>query len=397
MPRAAAVATGPYDVPNVHIESFAVYTNNPPAGSFRGFGAPQAHFAAELQMDLVAQQLGLSPFEIRRRQALRVGSTTSAGHVLRESVGLLECIDLVEAAVLEAQACESELTPAPHLRRGWGVACGYKNIGRGGGIPDSAGASVEATPDGRLLMCTGAADVGQGLEVVLSQIAAQELGVAPHQVDVVLGDTARSADCGPTNASRQTYTAGNAVRGAAIRLRNSLANVAAEALDAPPESIVFADGLVRADSRKAAISLAWLVSRARQEGCPTQADFVYTPPPTAPAGQSGDAHFAYGFACQAAQVEVNVESGQVRVLRVIAANDVGRAINPQALEGQIEGAVLMGVGTALSENFVVEEGFIRTDTLGKLKVPTIEDMPEVRCIVVEVPTSGGTLRRKRRR
>jgi selenium-dependent xanthine dehydrogenase len=389
MPRAAAVATGPYEIPNVHIESLAVYTNNPPAGSFRGFGAPQAHFAAESQMDLVAEQLGMSPFEIRRRHALRVGSTTNTGQILRDSVGIVDCIDRVEAAVNEIRAYEDRLVLSPHLRRGWGVACGYKNIGRGSGIPDTASASVEATRDGRLVVRTGAAEVGQGLEVVLAQIAAQELGVAPHMIELVLGDTAQSMDCGPTNASRQTYTTGNAVRGAAARLRQILGTVAAAALDTTPDGITFAGGLAHAGSGGPVIALADLVTLAHGQGQPTRTDFVYTPPATVPLGQAGDTHFAHGFACQAVQVEVDTRNGDVRVLRVVAASDVGRAINPSAVEGQIEGAVLMGIGTALSETFVVEDGIVRTDTLGKLNLPGVEAMPDIRCIIVEAPADNG--------
>ena len=389
MTRAAVVSTGPYDIPNVHIECHVVYTNNPPAGAFRGFGAPQAHFAAESHLDLVAEMVGLSPFDIRRRHALRVGSTTNTGHVLGESVGLVECIDRVEAAVKEVQAKERALRLPPGIRRGWGVACGYKNVGRGNAIPDSAGASVEATPDGRLLVRAGAVDLGQGLAVVLSQMAAQEFGLSPQLVDVVLGDTGQTLDGGPTSASRQTYVTGNAVRMAAIHLKESLAMVAAESLDMPPDSVVFADGQVQAKTGSAGLALGQLVTLAQAEGRPTQMEFIYTPPPTVPLGQAGDSHFAYGYACQAAQVEVNTATGGVRVLQVIAAVDVGRAINPLALEGQIEGAVVMGIGFTLTENFVVEEGMIRTDTLAKLKIPTIHAMPEIQTIIVEHPTAHG--------
>jgi CO/xanthine dehydrogenase Mo-binding subunit len=196
-------------------------------------------------------------------------------------------------------------------------------------------------------------------------------------------------DCGPTNASRQTYTAGNAVRGAAARLRESLAAVVAEALDAPPDRLIFSDGQVRAGLGGASLSLAQVVALAQQEGQPCRADFVYTPPATVPPGQAGDTHFAYGFACQAVQVEVDMTTAEVRVLRVIAASDVGRAINPLTLEGQIKGAVVMGIGFALTEDFVVEDGMVRTDTLRQLKLPTIHTTPDIQCILVEHPTAAG--------
>ena len=181
MGQAAALGTGPYDIPHVHIECDVVYTNNPPAGAFRGFGAPQAHFAAESQMDQVAAILGMSPFEIRRRHALRVGSTTNTGQVLADSVGLLECIDRVENAVNAIRDRESVELPA-NVRRGWGVACGYKHVGRGNGIPDSAGAWVEATQDGRLIVGSGGVELGQGLETVLRQIVAHEFGLPRMQL-----------------------------------------------------------------------------------------------------------------------------------------------------------------------------------------------------------------------
>ena len=388
MTRVATHAIGPYDVPNVRVDCYAVHTNNPPGGAFRGFGAPQAHFAVETQMDILAEKLGLSPFEIRRRNALRVGGTTATGQVLRESVGLLETIERVEEAVRRAEAEEERTVLPPHLRRGWGVACAYKNVGLGDGLPDSAGASVEVTPEGRVIVRAGAAEVGQGLMGVLAQIAAEELGVGCDQVEVILGDTGQTLDGGPTTASRQTYITGNAVRHAAIEVQKMLAAVAAEELDVNPEALRFADGQVLAPDGRA-LPLAKVAALARKEGRQLRADYVYTPPRTVPLGQVGDMHFAYGFATQAAQVEVNIETGEVRVLRVIAAHDVGRAMNPLALEGQIEGGVLMGIGYALLERFVVEEGFVRTDSLAKYKIPDIRWTPEIEPIIIEHPTAEG--------
>jgi len=388
MTRAATHAIGPYDVPNIRVDCYVVYTNNPPAGAFRGFGVPQVHFAAESQMDILAERLGLSPFEIRRRNALRVGGTTATGQVLRESVGLLETMKRVEEAMHRAQAAEEGSGLPPHLHRGWGVACAYKSVGLGGGLSDSAGASVEVTAEGRVIIRAGAAEVGQGLIGVLTQIAAEELGVDPGEVEVILGDTGQTPDGGPTTASRQTYITGNAVRHAAIEVRKMLAAVAAEELDVNPEALRFADGQVLTPCGQA-LPLAQVAVSARREGRRLRADYVYTPPRTVPLGHAGDMHFAYGYATQAVQVEVNVETGEARVLRVIAAHDVGRAINPLALEGQLQGGVLMGIGYALLENFVVEEGIVRTDSLAKYKIPDIRWTPEIETIIVEHPTAEG--------
>jgi xanthine dehydrogenase molybdenum-binding subunit len=389
MTRAATHAAGPYDIPNVRVECHAVYTNNPPAGAFRGFGATQAHFAAESQMDLLASALGMPPLELRRRHVLRVGSITTGGQRLRESVGLLECIDRLEERVTALQAAERNLPLPPDLRRGWGIACAYKSIGLGNGAPDCAGASVEATPQGGLVVRAGAAEVGQGMVVVLSQIAAAEFGLEPQQIEVIVGDTAQTLDGGATTASRQTYVTGNAVQQAARRLKHALALTAAEALDAAPEDVVFVGGRVRAGADGAGLPLARLVALARQEGRPTRAEFVYTPPATVPLGQPGDGHFAYSYAAQAVQVEVNTDTGQVRVVRVIAAHDVGHAINPLMLEGQVEGGVTMGIGFALTERFVVEEGRVRSDTLARYKIPNITHTPEFQTIIVEHPCGEG--------
>jgi len=385
MTRAATHATGPYDVPNVEIDCYAAYTNNVPAGAFRGFGVPQSAFAVESQMDILAEKLGLSPFEIRRKNALRIGSVTATGQVLRESVGLLETIARVEEEVqsskFKVQSSKSE------IRRGWGVACAYKNVGLGGGAADRAGAEVELTDDGRAIVRAGAAEVGQGLVGVLALVAAEELGLPYDQVEVLVADTDRTLDGGPTTASRQSFITGNAARLAAKRVREALAEVASGELDAPPDRLVFEDGRVHAGEKS--ISLAEAVALAKGEGREVRASVVYEAPETAPLGEVGDMHFAFGYATQAALVEVDTDSGQVEVLKVIAAHDVGRALNPLAVAGQIEGGVVMGIGIALQEEFVMEEGIPKTTSLARYKIPSIKRTPEIVSIIVEDKASEG--------
>ena len=388
MTRVATHAIGPYDVPHVKVDCYAVHTNNPPAGAFRGFGAPQAHFAAESQMDILAEQLDLSPFEVRHRNALRVGGTTATGQVLRESCGLLETIDRVEAAMHQAQEAEKDIALPPHIRRGWGIACAYKNVGLGEGLADSAGASVEVTCQGRVIVRAGAAEVGQGLAGVVAQIAAEELGVDLSAVEVILGDTSQTLDGGATTASRQTFVTGNAVRRAARQVRSSLAGAVAEELGAAPDMLAFAQGQVATPDGRS-VSLARAAALAEAEGRSLRVEYVYTPPRTVPLGEEGDMHFAYGYATQAAQVEVNTETGEIRVLQVIAAHDVGRAVNPLALEGQIEGGVVMGIGYALLEKFEVEEGIVRSDSLARYKIPRINHVPKIMPILVEHPAAEG--------
>jgi selenium-dependent xanthine dehydrogenase len=390
MTRTATHATGPYEVPNFKVDCYAVHTNNPPAGAYRGFGVPQATFASETQMDILAEKLGISPFELRRINALKVGATTATGQTLRESVGLLECLERVEEQVRATGEANSHspLSMAPSVWRGWGVACAYKNVGLGGGLADSAGAAVELLDDGRAIVRAGAAEVGQGLVGVLTQMVVEELGVDYSKVEVILGDTGQCLDGGPTTASRQTYVTGNAVRYAARQVRQALASAAAEELDAAPDPLVFREEQVsRPDGRS--ISLVEAITLARREGRSLDASYVYTPPRTVPLEEEGDKYFAYGYAAQAAQVEVDVTSGEVRVLKVIAAHDVGRAINPMAVEGQLEGGVMMGLGYALTEQFKVEEGRVLSDSFAKYKVPRVHQTPEIVPIIVEHEVADG--------
>ena len=384
MTRTATHASGPYEVPNFKVDCYAVHTNNPPAGAYRGFGVPQATFASETQMDILAEKLGMSPFELRRINALKVGATTATGQTLRESVGLLECLERVESQIPNLQSPISNL----QSQRGWGVACAYKNVGLGGGLADSAGAEVELLDDGRAIVRAGAAEVGQGLVGVLAQVVVEELGVDYSKVEVILGDTDQCLDGGATTASRQTYVTGNAVRYAARQVRQALADAAAEELDAAPDTLVFREERVSRPDRRS-ISLGKAITLARREGRSLDASYIYTPPKTVPLEEEGDKHFAYGYTAQAAQVEVDITTGEVKVLRVIAAHDVGRAINPMAVAGQLEGGVMMGLGYALTEEFKVEEGQVLSDSFAKYKVPRIRQIPEIVPIIVEHETVDG--------
>ncbi len=394
--RATTHAAGPYDVPHVKIDCYATYTNNPPAGAFRGFGVPQTCFAIESAMDMLAHRLGMDPFQLRRINALREGSTTSTGQVLRESVGLVECLDRVEQMIAEhdgrASGPGGQRSPVggPLRASAWGVAAAYKNTGLGGDAPDRAAAEVEVFPDGTAEVRTAAAEVGQGLVGVAAQIAAEELGLPGERVRVVLSDTGRTPDAGPTTASRQTFVAGNAVRLAAIRVRETLAEAACEELGLAPDELVFADGFVGGpDGAGQKLSIAQAVHVAAREGREPRARVEYEAPPTVPLGQPGDMHFAFSFGVQAALVEVDLETGEVKVLKVVGAHDVGCAINPLALQGQIEGGIIMGVGQALTEEFIVEKGIPWTTSLARYKVPNIAQTPAIVSHIVEHPTSTG--------
>ncbi|RMD60753.1 MAG: aldehyde oxidoreductase, partial [Planctomycetota bacterium] len=261
MARATTHSSGPYEIPHVRADCYAMYTNNPPAGAFRGFGALQGQFAIERMMDILARELGLDPIALRRKNALRVGSVTCTGQTLRESVGLLECIDKVAA---EMGRRARYTVPGMKYVRAWGFAAAYKNTGLGGGAPDKAGAEVELYPDGTLEVRTSSAELGQGLVAVLQLIVAEEFNVPPEKVRVLVMDTDLTPDGGPTTASRQTYVTGNAARHAAISLREALASTLAEKYDVPPQQVRFVEGLAQVNGT--AIPLGETVALLKSEG-----------------------------------------------------------------------------------------------------------------------------------
>jgi selenium-dependent xanthine dehydrogenase len=393
MGRATTHSTGPYIIPNVKIDCYAMYTNNPPAGAFRGFGAFQAAFAIECLMDRVAEELELGPVELRRINALRTGSITNTGQLLTESVGLLECIERTIQAVNlytggENPFISRQVAGSPHLRRSWGFAVTFKNTGLGEGAPDNATAEIEILPDGKVETRISSAEIGQGLVTVLQMITAQELSLPLDQVRVYLSDTELTPDGGPTTGSRQTYISGNAARHAAIALRNRLLSTLSEKLNLPPDQITFQHGKVRGGGME--YSFKEMGDMLREEGQEPKLTYLYKSPQTTPLGEPGDKHFAYSFAAQAIEVEVNLKTGEVRVVRSIGATDVGKAINPLGLQGQVEGGLIMGIGHTLTEEFIVEEGVVFTDYLSRYRMPSIKHVPdEIKVIIVEDPTSEG--------
>ncbi len=392
--RATTHSAGPYIIPHVHADCYAMYTNNPPAGAFRGFGVLQSAFAIESTMDMLAEQLGLDPIELRRKNALRVGSETSTGQVLRDSAGLIECIDKVSSAMCQVSGLSRDelfkprLTPdTPHLIRAWGFASAFKNTGLGGGADDCAGAEVELYEDGLFEVRSSSAELGQGLVTVMRLVVAEELSIPPEQVRVLVMDTDLTPNGGPTTASRQTYVTGNASRLAAKTLREAITATLAEKYDQSPDNIRFEAGKVRVNGHS--LTMQEVYSEMKAAGKDPRVLYDYHAPATAPLGTPGDMHVAFSFAAQAAEVEVNTQTGEVKVLRVIAANDVGHAINPLGLRGQIEGGVVMGVGHALLENFITKDGMVVTDRMSRYRVPSIVHTPEIIPIVVEDPTANG--------
>ncbi len=440
MTRATTHATGPYVVPHSKIDCYAMYTNNAPCGAFRGFGVTQSAFAVESNMDILAEQLGMDPAELRRKNAMRVGATTATGQLLRESVGLLDCLDRVEKDIRYWVLDSSSRQPIPNIqypisnpwlpyqigakRYAWGIAAGYKNTGLGGGAPDKSTAEVEVFSDGTAEIRTSSAEMGQNLIGVLAACTAEELGLPIAAVRVLVMDTDRTPDGGPTTASRQTYVSGNAARLVARSMRQQMQAVLAEKFDVHPDVIAFHEGLAYVDEGRLAqvhgangngtadggrrtngngsgsairnsqlatrtISFGDAVSAMLSEGREAKLQYEYWAPKTQPLGTGGDMHFAFSYAVHAALVSVDTETGEVAVERVVTGHDVGRAINPLSLTGQLDGGVVMGMGNALTEHYIVEEGVPWTERLGQYKMPGIKMTPQMTHHIVEHQAADG--------
>jgi xanthine dehydrogenase molybdenum-binding subunit len=390
MTRATTHSAGPYDIEHVRADCYAMYTNNPPAGAFRGFGVTQSAFAVETMMDMLADTVGVDRVELRRMNALHVGSVTNTGQVLNESVGLTECINKVndEMRKRNPRPFDPVVDEAnPNLVRAWGFAAAYKNTGLGGGAPDKSGADVELYADGSFQVRSSAAELGQGLVTVMRLIVAEEMSVPPEQVRVLVMDTDLTPNGGPTTASRQTFVTGNASRYAAKTLRDEISASMAEKYDVRPEQIRFENGIVHVNGHS--LSYADVYREMAALGRQPRVRYEYEAPKTKPLGEGGDMHFAFSFGVQAAEVEVNKLTGEVRVLKVISANDVGMAVNPLGLQGQVEGGVMMGLGNCLTEEFIVENGIVVTDHLARYRVPGIMLTPEITSIIVEHPVEAG--------
>lgn len=362
--NATLMCTGPYEIPNVKIDSYAVYTNNLPGGAFRGFGAPQGAYVAEIQMNKLAEELGIDPVEIRMRNILKEGSLLSVGTPIPTGVSMPQ---VVENCALEAgwdqidgewkRGVKKDKIKEPnHKKRGLGFACGYKNIGFSFGYQENCSATVELYGDSvieRVVIRHSAADVGQGTHTAIVQMVADATNVDIEQVEWDFSDTVTSENSGSASASRMTFMAGNSIQGAV--------NAALE---------------------------KW-----KSEDRPAKATYKYLAPKTTPldpiTGYSKP-NFAYGYIAQAVELEVDTETGFIHLLNVISTNDVGKAINPQQVEGQTEGAIVQAAGYSILENFNQENGYVKTPHLSTYLIPTVLDIPDhIQTIIIENPDPNG--------
>ena len=391
--NACSFAAGPYEVPNATIDGWVVYTNNPPCGAMRGFGSVQNCYAHEAQMDRLAAELGMDPVELRMRNALQTGSLLVTGQAIAGPAPVAELLLRVKKFPLPAahDGGQLDLTQMPGgvsntthgegVRRGVGYAVGFKNIGYSEGFNDYSTARVRMSiVDGRprVEVHTAAAEVGQGLVTVQAQIAATELGVSNV---VVLNADTQVGSAGSSSASRQTYITGGAVKSASEAVRERVLALARSELGKSGAERLDGDAVISAKG-EVIVTLATLLG---DEVIEETREF--RPRPTHrldPETGQADAHLQYAFAAHRAVVDVDTELGLIKVVELATAQDVGKAINPQAVEGQLEGGAAQGLGLAVMEEIQVKDGVIRNPSFTDYLLPTILDMPPLRMDVLEL-------------
>ena len=381
--RVPVHGSGPYFVPNVRMSTRSLFTNEPPSGAFRGFGVPQAAMLQEQLYDDLASELGMDPFEFRYRNAIRAGQPTATGQILEASAGLSQCLDALRPHWQRLRGEAEAASGSDRMRRGVGIGCMWYGCGNTS-MSNPSTVRVSLSGDGKLTLFNGAVDVGQGSYTVVLQICADALGLPPGIFKLVQGDTDLTPDAGKTSASRQTfvtgkaaYLAGRDLRAQILRLANAgesaeitLDDAGLKVRDGDRETELALDALPNLDA-----SGAVLVG----EG--------WFDPPTEPLDENGQGipYATYGFAAQIADLDVDMELGTVHLRRIVAAHDVGRAINPSLVEGQIYGGIAQGIGLALMEEYIPG----RTENLHDYLIPTSGDVPEIDVILIEDPEPLG--------
>ncbi len=394
--RANATAIGPYRVPHVKVDTFVVYTNNLFGGAFRGFGAPQVTFAMEAQLDEAAAALGISAAEIRRRNLLKVGDATATSQVLPESVGAIETL---EAAVAKSRYEEKRAELAAfnarsrHVKKGIGIACCMYGccLHAGGQFLEGSGSLLHVRSDGSVNLAIGGTELGQGAFTVVAQLAAEELGFPLSSIRIVPVNTDLVPDSGPTVASRTTVMSGNAVVDAARKLQSRMREVAAQKLDVPAEKLTVREGEFFVEGGLKRLSFKDVVKACYERKVNLTAEGWYAPPRKEwnETMGVGEAYSVYCFATQIAEVTVDLRSGRVKVDRVTAAHDVGKAINPATLTGQVEGGIVQGLGYAVMEELKVVDGRCLNPNFTDYLIPSSVDAPVVDTVLVELPWSRG--------
>jgi CO/xanthine dehydrogenase Mo-binding subunit len=407
MRKASSHSTGPYRVPHVSVDVYGVHTNNNPTGAMRGFGAAQMAIAYEGMMDRLASRLGMDRIDLRLKNLLVSGEAVTTTQVV-PLVTASECIHAVVRRFAQP-ACGAQVgyedakrafdarsydTPAPHLRRGYGVSVFCFGLGYGDGFPDASRARVRFNDLNELEVYSGAVEVGQGLLNMIAQVAAEETGVPIGAVRVVAADTQLTPESGSSSATRQTYFTGSAVKLACSELREHLLDIAENRLGVHPLEVTVADGVLFETAHPGnRVTVGEILDEARRRGLKLEATALFKPRTVqeqADTGLSPRAFITYLFGSHMAQVLVDTETGEVRVERYIACHDVGRAINPQQVEGQIQGGVAQGIGMALMEEVVMDAGGrMRNAAFTDYILPSIKDVPPIETVILEHDDPGG--------
>jgi len=394
--RSVVQATGPYNLSNVKTDTYGYYTNNIYTGAMRGYGSPQVIFAQESLMDELARELNMDPIEIRLKNIYHNNSITASGQKLdNHEVSLKEVIDKAakSSCYYEKYAqYKDNWSTSADKKKGIGMAISFRGCSLGAEAVDAAGAIVAIQKDGSISITSGLAENGQGLKTVLSQIAAEELGVDIKRVIYLELDTSLSPDSGSTVASRGTILGGNAVKEAASKLKSTLIEGVAKKNALKKKDIQLEnDKIFNKNTGKEILSFDDAVSFAYQKGLCLSAFGWYKAPDISWNEETGQGrpYFTYVYGCQIAEVEVDIGTGKVDLIKMTAAHDVGKAIHPACLKGQIYGGVMMGMGYGLMEELETDRGYIKNANFNEYLIPTIKDMPEIKPIIVENPDPNG--------
>jgi CO/xanthine dehydrogenase Mo-binding subunit len=393
--RPTVQCTGPYIVPKVRCDSRSFYTNNSFTGAMRGFGTPQHVFACESFIDICAERAGMDPLEFRKKNFFRQGSTTHTGQKFSDhNVSVLE---VAEKALGEIgwkkrfKECSRGKVRDDGLLYGTGFACSYRGVSLGAEGNDFCSAIVNVEPDGSVVMEVGVSENGQGLKTAMVSILCRSLGIEAERVEFLDTDTSTVPDGGPTVASRGTLVGGNATLNACERIKELMGPAIVDLIGASKKGYVFENGKINNPQTKKSVPFEKAVAECHARGINLSAVGAWHGPDVNwddETGQ-GNAYFTYVYGCQACELSVNPADGKVQVQRVVAAHEVGKAINPQMAAGQIFGGISMGLGFALMERIEHKEGRIQNLNYNTYRIPRSTDVPEMTAILVENPDPAG--------
>lgn len=391
--RSVVQATGPYEVENVKTDTYGYYTNNVYTGAMRGYGSPQVIFAQESLMDELAEELDMDPIELRMKNIYHNDSVTASGQKLdSHEVSLEEVLTkAVEKSGYVEKYKKYSKEQTEGKKRGIGLAISFRGCSLGAEAIDAAGIILSLKKDGSVSLYSGLAENGQGLKTVYCQMAAEKLGIETNKVNFMQVDTLISPDSGSTVASRATLIGGNAVVKAAENLIDKIKEYIAEKFEQKKEDIKLKNGSIYGKKDVEIMTLKEMASKAAMEGIYLTTYGWYVSPDISWEEETGhgNPYFTYVYGCQVADVEVDTYTGEIDVINMTAAHDVGKAINPANVKGQIFGGVSMGLGYGIMEEVETDQGYIKNTNFDEYLIPTVKDMPDIDPIIVENPDPNG--------